>query len=123
MTVRRVDLPARQFVTVDPDGGSVEGVADGSVVRVSCPAGDGGRRRQLEAARLARAAGAAHVVLEPPEPERRAAPKVTPFGWRDAASADAIRRWFAERPPRGADPEAALGEALDAVAEAERTTT
>lgn len=113
------------MVTIDAaDGDCNEQSLQGAIVRVRGAGGPDARRLQREAARAARDAGAAHVVLDPPEREvqAQAAAEAGGTAWRSEGPAAAVRRWFAAHQAPGVQdgvPQAAVEEALDAVAAAE----
>ncbi len=77
------------------------------------------RRVQRAIAAEARAAGAAHVVLDPPARAPDASAAVgAPQPTRGERPAAAAERWLAAHPPRS-DADMVLDEVLDAVAAAE----
>lgn len=116
-------------VTCDPrvpDGAFVpaEAVFAGALVKVRAVApaemAAEARRMQREVADKVRAAGAARVSVEAPDLDGAVAaaggdPEAT---WRGVSEGEALRRWLAERPPRGVDAEMVLSLAQDALAEA-----
>lgn len=128
--VTRHAVAARDLVRLDARDFASEHrpLVEGAVVVVTAGAHEDGaaevRELQIAVARAVRAAGATHVVVDPPEIVRATRPEAGPDvggggGYRDLDPEDAVRRWYAERPPRGLDAEAVVEEVLGALREAE----
>lgn len=129
MSVTRVPVDARNLQVVEAGRDIAGADLTGAIVVVKASevqedAAAEARLAQRRTADEARGLGALHVVLDPPEVLRRGRPSAgpgsdAPAGWSGLPPEAAVRRWFGERPPRGADAEQVVGEFLDALREAE----
>lgn len=136
MTVTRVWLEPREIRTVDltvpadTEGewariaAQVGSFAIGKVfrLRASGPEAQGAelRAHQREVAALLLENGAAHVALDAPALEPAGVPAGTPGDlpgpiWRTLPAEEAVDRWLAEHPPKGADAGRVRAAMLEAV--------